>query len=313
MPVTVKVNGTSNSLVHKGSNGISTATIPDVCKVPTPGGPVPTPFPNISQSITLNKGTKTVKADRMMAAIKGSEFSLSNGDNPGVLGGVKSNTFMKESTWILYSFDVKMDGKNACRLTDKKFQNHQNTVDLAGVLQNPAIVEAIGPELGDEICTAICDARTKANNGELPSAQYPTLQSYVASKFSSGYPLFTPVKPELMVEMTWKIPTQVGGAFTGVMSGTGRTLAGSGLPAPGSLMTGLNAGRGAPGTTFRPDFTLLSEKSSPAGNSSNVKNFIEVKFNGDNSTPNQKYAQQQLGSINKSKYQEIKESDCKCN
>ena len=44
---------------------------------------------------------------------------------------MKSSTFMKESTWILYSFDVKMDGKNACRLTDKKFQNHENTADLA--------------------------------------------------------------------------------------------------------------------------------------------------------------------------------------
>jgi hypothetical protein len=138
MPVTVKVNGTSNSLVHKGSNGVSTATIPDVCKTPTPGGPVPMPYPNVSQSATLDKGTTTVTADGgMMIAIKGSEFSLSNGDNPGVAGGVKSSTFMKESTWILYSFDVKMDGANACRLTDKKFQNHENTVDLAGTVQAP--------------------------------------------------------------------------------------------------------------------------------------------------------------------------------
>jgi hypothetical protein len=136
MPVSVKVNGVANSLVHKGSNGISMATMPDVCKTPSPGGPVPIPYPNISQSATLAKGTTTVKADGgMMIANKGSEFSLSNGDNPGVAGGVKSSTFMKESTWILYSFDVKMDGKNACRLTDKKFQNHQNTVDLAGTLQ----------------------------------------------------------------------------------------------------------------------------------------------------------------------------------
>src|SRR5688572_3958589 len=132
MPVTVKVNGSSNSLVHKGSNGISMATIPDVCKTPSPGGPVPMPYPNISQSITLDKGTSTVKADGMMIAIKGSEFSLSNGDNAGVAGGVKSSTFMKESTWILYSFDVTMDGANACRLSEKKFQNHENTVDLGG-------------------------------------------------------------------------------------------------------------------------------------------------------------------------------------
>jgi hypothetical protein len=123
MPVTVKVNGTVNSLVHKGSSGISTATIPDVCKTPSPGGPVPVPYPNVSQSATLSKGTSTVKADGgMMIAIKGS---------------VKSSTFMKESTWILYSFDVKMEGKGACRLTDKKFQNHENTVDMAGTIQDP--------------------------------------------------------------------------------------------------------------------------------------------------------------------------------
>lgn len=141
MTVSVKVNGAANSLVHKGSNGISAATIPDVCKTPTPGGPVPMPYPNVSQSATLAKGTTTVKADGgMMIAIKGSEFSISNGDNPGVAGGVKSSTFMKESTWILYSFDVKMNGQNACRLTDKKFQNHENTADLGGELQVPTLV-----------------------------------------------------------------------------------------------------------------------------------------------------------------------------
>lgn len=147
MPVTVKVNGASNSLVHKGSNGISIATIPDVCKTPSPGGPIPIPYPNISQSAALDKGTTTVKADGgMMIAIKGSEFSLSNGDNAGVAGGVKSSTFMKESTWILYSFDVKMDGKNACRLTDKKFQNHENTADLAGAFQIPVIPSGLTQE-----------------------------------------------------------------------------------------------------------------------------------------------------------------------
>jgi hypothetical protein len=152
MPVTVKVNGAANSLVHKGSNGISTATIPDVCKTPSPGGPVPVPYPNISQAATLAKGTTTVKADGgMMIAIKGSEFSLSNGDNAGVAGGVKSSTFMKESTWILYSFDVKMDGQNACRLTDKKFQNHENTADMAGVLQAPVGVTP-KPVADDDKC-----------------------------------------------------------------------------------------------------------------------------------------------------------------
>jgi hypothetical protein len=135
MPVTIKVNGTSNSLVHKMSTGVSVATIPDVCKTPTPGGPVPIPYPNIAQSITLSGGTTTVKGDRMMAANKGSKFALSNGDNAGVAGGVKSSTFMKEATWILYSFDVKVDGKNAARFTDKMFHNAENAANLSGETQ----------------------------------------------------------------------------------------------------------------------------------------------------------------------------------
>jgi hypothetical protein len=166
MPVTVKVNGAANSLVHKGSNGVSIATIPDVCKTPSPGGPVPIPYPNVSQSITLARGTKKVKADGgMMIAVKGSEFSLSNGDNPGVAGGVKSSTFMKESTWILYSFDVKMEGKNACRLTDKKFQNHENTVDLAGVAQPPVIVQGI--DVTEAACECI-EAHTTDSVKNIP-------------------------------------------------------------------------------------------------------------------------------------------------
>jgi hypothetical protein len=160
MPVTVKVNGTVNSLVHKGSNHISAATIPDVCKTPSPAGPVPIPYPNISQSATLDKGTTTVKADGgMMIATKGSEFSLSNGDNAGVAGGVKSSTFMKESTWILYSFDVKMDGNNACRLSDKKFQNHENTADLMGAVGDSLTVAEAVAELKKIACD--CQEQTK--------------------------------------------------------------------------------------------------------------------------------------------------------
>lgn len=133
MTLTISINN-GLSLVHKGSDGVSTATLPDVCK--TPPGPVPVPYPNISFSKDLAKGTTTVFADGgNPCANLGSEFSRSIGDEPGVAGGVISGVNMKESTWITYSFDVKLEGKNACRLTDKKFQNHMNTVDMAGEIQ----------------------------------------------------------------------------------------------------------------------------------------------------------------------------------
>jgi len=143
MAVTIHVNGKTNSLVHKGSMGIAKSTIPDVCKTPSPGGPVPIPYPIIvSMSSDLKKGTKTVKVDgKKMAAVKGSEFSRCTGDEPGTAGGgVKSSTNMKEATWILYSFDVKMDGKNSCRLSDKMMMNHGNTACLNGTVQMPVPV-----------------------------------------------------------------------------------------------------------------------------------------------------------------------------
>jgi len=143
MGVTIHVNGKSNSLVHKGSMGIAKSTIPDVCKTPSPGGPVPVPYPVIvSMSSDLRKGTKTVKVDgKNSAAVKGSELSRCTGDEPGTAGGVKSSTNMKEATWILYSFDVKLDGKNACRLTDKMQMNHGNTACLGGFIQSPVFGE----------------------------------------------------------------------------------------------------------------------------------------------------------------------------
>lgn len=128
MPSKVVVNQLAVS--HKGSNGICMATIPDVCKTPSPAGPIPIPYPNIAMSSSLADGTTTVKVEGKMAAVKGSKYSQSNGDNAGVAGGVVSSSFMKEAEWILFSFDVKMDGGNACRLMDKMTCNKKNTVSL---------------------------------------------------------------------------------------------------------------------------------------------------------------------------------------
>ena len=48
-----------------------------------------------------------------MASMKGSEFSRSMGDEPGTVGSVGSSANMKETIWITFSFDVKLEGKNA--------------------------------------------------------------------------------------------------------------------------------------------------------------------------------------------------------
>ena len=132
MGVTINVNRLS--LCHRDSGGISSATLPDVCK--TPPVPTPIPYPNVAFSKDLSNGTRTVFADGGNSiAHRSSEFSVSTGDEPGTAGGVKSGTFTKEATWISFSPNVKFEGQSVCRLTDKMFHNHQNTVNLAGLVQ----------------------------------------------------------------------------------------------------------------------------------------------------------------------------------
>ena len=268
MPLTIRVNGTSLTLVHKFSIGISTATIPDVCKTPSPGGPVPIPYPNIANSIVLSSGTSTVKGDKAMAANKGSKFALSNGDNAGVAGGVKSSTFMKEATWILYSFDVKMDGKSAARLTDKMFHNAENAANLGGEAQQP-LIDAIGQAMADELCEAACqalkekeEADAKLPPGTASTDQYQRrMRNIVDPKNASGV---RGGKPGLLTEVSQSKSGELIGRYgKGVSSGLGKARWDIVL-----LEAGVAVGKK----------TLTLD---------NVKHIVEVKFPGDSPTDNQ--------------------------
>jgi hypothetical protein len=129
--MTVTVANGGLSIAHTGSNGIAAATVPDVCKTPTPAGPVPTPYPNLAMSSSLTDGTRTITADGgNSCAHKPSKYGTSTGDEAGTVGGVKSNVIKGDAAWITYSFDLKFEGEGACRLSDKLTNNKQNTVCL---------------------------------------------------------------------------------------------------------------------------------------------------------------------------------------
>jgi hypothetical protein len=120
MPATVNAN--KMSLVHKSSVGISTI-FPDACKTPTPGGPVPIPYPNIAMSSDTADGASTVKADGNPLMLKSSNYSRSSGDEAGTAMGVVSNKNMGKATPVMTSMDVKADGNGVMRLTDMMQQN----------------------------------------------------------------------------------------------------------------------------------------------------------------------------------------------
>src|SRR5882724_12641504 len=107
MPCTVFVNG--RGVVHQGSGGLSTV-FPDVCKTPTPAGPVPIPYPNIGMVPQATKVSTKVKIVGMDAVIENSEIPMSQGDEAGTAGGVVSGKNMDKIVFKKGSAKVTIEG-----------------------------------------------------------------------------------------------------------------------------------------------------------------------------------------------------------
>jgi hypothetical protein len=126
-------------ILHQGDGLQQVAGPPDVCKTPSPGGPVPIPYPNIAMDSDLAKGTKKVKINGKPVATEASNLSMSTGDEAGTAGGgVASNKFKGKLTWGSASSDVTAEGKGVCRFMDVTQHNGNvwNTVLIAA--GNPA-------------------------------------------------------------------------------------------------------------------------------------------------------------------------------
>jgi len=133
------------SVVHKSSNGITIA-FPDVCKTPSPAGPIPIPYPNIAMSSDTAKGTTKVKMDGNPVCVKDSNFKMSTGDEAGSAGGgVVSNKIKGKAEFVMFSFDVKAQGKNVARAFDIMLHNDKNTPPMP-VLQAPVIAIGMPPK-----------------------------------------------------------------------------------------------------------------------------------------------------------------------
>jgi hypothetical protein len=112
-------------IVHKGSGGMS-IDFPDVCKTPAAPSPIPIPYPNMGQSADTSQGPSTVTTDGQMPMVKGAQYSKSSLDEAGTLGGVLSSVNMNVCEFLMYSFDVKFEGNNVCRMSDPLWQNKKN-------------------------------------------------------------------------------------------------------------------------------------------------------------------------------------------
>jgi len=118
------VNGLSP--VTKASSGKVIAG-PDVCKTPVGSAIVPIPYPNVSKSSDLAKGSKSVKINGAPVCLSSSEFSTSTGDEAGSAKGIASGTTKGKAHPVNYSFDVKIEGKSVVRNMDLFTGNNRNT------------------------------------------------------------------------------------------------------------------------------------------------------------------------------------------
>lgn len=166
MPATVIVNFLT--VVHKSSSGVS-MIFPDVCKTPSPAGPIPIPYPNVAMSSDTADGSSTVKMDGQPIMLKGSNYSMSSGDEAGSAMGVVSNKNKGKAYPKLHSFDVKVDGDNVFRLTDIMLQNGgspTNTPPGTNV-QPPAAAMTKGPPASKPAkITEVKFGKTKACCGD---------------------------------------------------------------------------------------------------------------------------------------------------
>ena len=158
MPSTINVNDLT--LVHATSSGVS-QSFPDVCKTPSPAGPVPIPYPNVAMSSDTD-GTASVKGDGSSCMVKGSTLRMSTGDEAGSLLGVVSNEIKGKAQFLAYSMDVKIEGQNACRLTDPM----QHNLDPANAMgpahvQPPAVGLAVPVNEQDQACERADQAAAK--------------------------------------------------------------------------------------------------------------------------------------------------------
>lgn len=119
------------SVLHAGDGLQHVSAPPDVCKTPSPGGPVPIPYVNVAADSDLAKGSKSVKVEGESAVLASSNLSASTGDEPGTAGGgVVSAKTKGKLTWSTASADVKFEGKGVVRFMDVT-QHNGNSFNLA--------------------------------------------------------------------------------------------------------------------------------------------------------------------------------------
>jgi uncharacterized Zn-binding protein involved in type VI secretion len=266
--------------VTKGSNGMATATLPNICKMPGPPAPfVPTPLPNIGMSSKDPQGYSTkVTIEGQPVAIQGATFG-STGDiaSKGTGGGLISSNAEGPTKFLAPgSLDVKIEGKNVQLLGDQMFNNcgpsgsPPNAATMAGVLQPPLIAQAAG--LGvlaevQKICDTLCECQA---SGEGQNCISRNLKA--DDKAMGG---MSPIKAEAPYNMSTDPPSP--------------------MPYPGNR---------------RPDAVIVSNPLAPA-TQDNLRAVVEIKIGPDDWHDGQQADYEKIAG-DPAKVIEVNSENCQC-
>ncbi len=119
--------------------GVMNFAFPDVCNVPTPVGPIPTPFPNIAVSFTHVPSQFQVIIGGGLAENLLTTGTISNGDQAGLAMGLVSGLIMGPDRPITCSVKTFYGGIPATRLTSLQGQNGM-LPNMVGASLTPAQV-----------------------------------------------------------------------------------------------------------------------------------------------------------------------------
>lgn len=122
------------------NGGGQCVAFPDVCKTPSPAGPVPIPYPNIAM-LTQAKGSTCSSKVKIMgkkAVTVKTEISMSSGDEAGSVGGVISNKIKGEAKFKNGSSKVSVEGNKLVYVTCMTGQNGSNANMPAGAQVAPS-------------------------------------------------------------------------------------------------------------------------------------------------------------------------------
>lgn len=130
----------NDEIACKAGDGKVIASFPDVCLTPPPppAGPLPVPYPNTSFSKDMKEGSTTVKIAGGEVMLKDLSYYKTSplGDEAATNSqgaGVTTHVITGKTYFMMWSMDVKFEGKNVPRHTDLTTSNHASPMANAFV------------------------------------------------------------------------------------------------------------------------------------------------------------------------------------